>query len=218
MNAEFDSGAVLTRARPVLTFTSVDAPKATRPMRPRAETPTPPGVTVSDMAVTRAKPAKGASGLPVIPRIVRRTTITDSKVLKPIVRAATIAKRAGIGSLVVAALGLATLGSIAGLGMRSLSDEATTAPAAASPATGMVHVADATASERLLARAPLPVRVDHVAPPVDRVTPPVHVDPPRLAHAAPPHPKTAPSHLTFTASHHAAATAKHSSSSQLARR
>jgi hypothetical protein len=104
---------------------------------------------------------EGSSGrrgaLPVIARIVREPAADHGRVRRTGVALAGLLRRTGAGTLVIGALGLATLGSIAGLGMRSLSDGASLASAAPDEPT---HVVDATATERLLARAPLAARVD----------------------------------------------------------
>lgn len=206
----FDSGAVLSRARPVLTFATLGATEAPGPVRPRTDTPTPPPVSWHDANAVRVRAARSA--LPVIPRIVRRTVI-DHRALRPIARAASAAQRAGLGTLLFVALGLATLGAIAGLGMRSLSEEASLASGSDALAVNAAHVVDATAAEHLLPRAPAAVRVDHVAPHVE----PVHVEPSRPTHSAAAAPaRPAPSHLTFAAAH--AAAAKKRSSTALARR
>jgi len=120
--------------------------------------------------------------LPVIARIVRRTPI--EQLLEPIVGAALAVRRAS-GMLLFATLGLATLGAIAGLGLRSVPDEAET-PAA----SGASHGFDATATERLLARAPLPLRVDRTIPP------PAPSVAAALVRASP-----APAHAAFTTAH-----------------
>lgn len=210
----FDSGAVLSRARPVLTFSTLAGAESAGPARADA---TPPPVSWHEATAARAGGAFPGRppALPVIPRIVRRTMIDDRALLRPIAQAAHVAKRAGLGTLVFVVLGLGTLGAIAGLGMRSLAEEGAVTQGAEAPAAAMAHTSDARASEHLLARAPLAVRTDHVEP--ARVDPPVHADPPRPSRPAPAtvsHP--APSHLAFASSH--AAAKKRSSAPALARR
>lgn len=206
---QFDSGAVLSRARPVLTFSTLSRGERDASPGMHADT-TPPPVCKDDRL---ARPdATRPPALPVIPRIVRRTMIDDAAFLRPVAVAAHVARRAGLGTLLMGALGLATLGVIAGLGMRSLSEETTIPSSSGAPATSMVHVADATAAEGLLARAPLSVRFDHA-------TPPVHLEPaapPRPAPAPVAHASAPPSHLTFASAH--AAARKHPSTTALARR
>jgi hypothetical protein len=88
----------------------------------------------------------------VIPRIVRRTWL--EQILEPFERAASLVRR-GAGLLLFGALGLATLGTIAGLGLRSLPEDT---PALASNPADRAFAAVAT--ERLLARAPQPMHVE----------------------------------------------------------
>lgn len=187
----FDSGGVLSRARPVLTFATVVPGEAPPSAIPRRNTPAPVSMSWSGPPLPRR------NDLPVIPRIVRRTTM--EQLLEPIARVALAVRRAG-GMLLFAALGLATLGAIAGLGMRSLPDDAAT------PSVSAAHVFDATATERLLARAPLALRVDRMIPPPA----------PRVAPApAPVRASPAPSHAAFAA---ARAAKKRTSSTVLAHR
>ena len=173
----FDPGAVLSRARPVLTFTSAvrtggsvaasaaslggrsgASRSASAGMRPRVDTPTPGGVSLTDAAATRARVPQ----LPVIARIVREGPLDRGPLAALRARMVGVGhalRRSGVGALVVGALGLATLGAIAGLGMRSLSDEAAIANAAP-PSVTLTRSYDAVATERLLSRAPLSDRVD----------------------------------------------------------
>ena len=152
----FDSGGVLSRARPVLTFSTMTSPEASVPARARTDA-TPPPVSWTDVQSPRRDPCTRA--LPVVPRIVRRTRIEQHPVLGPIVRAAAAVRRVGFGTLLFAGLGLGTLGVIAGFGMVSLSDEP---PAAAIAPEARSF--DAMATERLLARAPLAARVERPVP------------------------------------------------------
>jgi hypothetical protein len=212
----FDSGAVLSRARPVLTFASVVDGEASMASavstRPRVDTPTPSGISLAEVH-RHKRPAT----LPVISRIVRRTSVRDLFWGEPLGRVSGLLRRSGVGTLVVGALGLATLGVIAGLGMRSLSDEATNAVSAA----GVQPVYDAVATERLLARAPLAPRMDQPMT-MPRVEPlPVVSTRPAAAAARPQRTVVAPSHAApraFAAAHAAHAAAKRASSSAVARR
>jgi hypothetical protein len=195
----FDSGGVLSRAAPVLTFSTLASVEEAEPVRSRADT-TPPPVSWNDVQPPRR------SSLPVIPRIVRRTRIEQHAVLGPIVRGAVVVRRVGLGTLLFAGLGLATLGSIAGLGMRSLSDEPTIAAMPADP-----PAFEATAAERLLARAPLALHVEHVVPVQRADTLPAQTAP--RAPAVAPRATPAPSRSLPLA--HAK---KHASSTAVARR
>ncbi|HEY1693503.1 MAG TPA: hypothetical protein VGG39_15150 [Polyangiaceae bacterium] len=161
--------------------------------------------------------------LPVIPRIVRRTLIVDSALVAPLARAASAARRAGLGTLLFMALGLGTLGAIAGLGMRSLSDEFV-ANSSDDALTSPAHAYDATGVEHLLARALPGDRVEH-APTSAASSPPTTAPAPTAARAAHAtvhasglhvHAPAPPAHTTFAASH--AAARKHASPSALARR
>jgi hypothetical protein len=147
----FDSGGVLSRARPVLTFATAmhgDAPAfASAP----GGTPAPVLMSWSGAELPRR------NDLPVIPRIVRRTA--TEQILEPITRAVLAARRAG-GMLLFGVLGLATLGAIAGLGLRSFPEEASTPVV-----SGAAQAFGARATERLFARAPLVPRVDRTIPP-----------------------------------------------------
>ncbi|HEY3815685.1 MAG TPA: hypothetical protein VGL81_00860 [Polyangiaceae bacterium] len=146
--------------------------------------------------------------LPVIPRIVRRTTM--EQLLEPLVSVARAVRRAG-GMLVFGALGVGTLGTIAVLGLGSQPGEA------APVVSGAARPFDATATERMLARAPAAPRVDRILPPpVPRVVAaaPAPVPVPAPVRVAP-----APAHATFTASHVAThAARKHAASSVVAHR
>jgi hypothetical protein len=160
----FDLGCVLSRARPVLTFATAMRGEAPPPVL-RHQTPVPVPMSWSGPDLPRR------NDLPVISRIVRRTPI--EQLLEPIVQVGQRVRRAG-GMVLFAALGLATLGAITGLGLRSLPDEA-----AALGVSGAAHAFDARATERLLARAPLALRVDRTIPaPAPRVAAaPVPVSP-----------------------------------------
>jgi len=180
----FDSGGVLSRARPVLSFATAIQGEAPPFVPSPTHTPVPVAMSWSGPELPRR------NALPVIPRIVRRTPI--EQLLEPIVRVTQAVRRAS-GMLLFAALGLATLGAIAGLGLRSLPDEAE-APAVSAAS----HAVDATATERLLARAPLRLRVDRTIPipPASTVAAvPVRTSP-APAHAALAH--TARKHTLFT--------------------
>jgi hypothetical protein len=151
----FDSGGVLERASPVLTF-STEA-RASRPPagapRGRADTPTPLPVTRANLEPQRS--------LPVIPRIVRRT-IVDGDALLPraAARAAGVARAARksvVGGMAIAGIVLAALGASAGVALRSLSDPSQVAPLAAA------HISDATVSEPPLVRAAGASRVEGTA-------------------------------------------------------
>ena len=147
----FDSGGVLSRARPVLTFATAMHGEASPFASALSGTPVPVLMSWSGAELPRR------NDLPVIPRIVRRTR--TEHLLEPIARAVLAARRTG-GMLLFGVLGLATLGAIAGLGLRSFPDEAPT-----SVVSGAAHAFDATATERLFARAPLAPRVDPTIPP-----------------------------------------------------
>jgi hypothetical protein len=191
----FDSGGVLSRARPVLTFATVVGGEASPSfVSPRTSTPVPVPMSWSGPQLPRR------NDLPVIPRIVRRTTL--EQLFGPIVDAAFTVRRAG-GMLLFAALGLVTLGTIAGLGVRSLPDEPS-APAVC----GAAHAFDATATERLLARAPLTLRIDRPA------TLPSPAPLPQAARA-PVRASPAPARTAFATVH---AAKKHTSTTVLAHR
>jgi hypothetical protein len=165
----FDSGGVLERARPILTFATIvpgDAPAPGGPARVRD------AVSLSWSSPERPPHVT----LPVLPRIVRRTRL--ERLLEPFDRAARLARR-GAGVLLFGALGLATLGTIAGLGLRSLPED--TPSLASTPAD---HVFAAVATERLLARAPKPVRVERTILPLP--TPPVAAPSPAARVTSPP--------------------------------
>jgi hypothetical protein len=186
----FDSGGVLSRARPVLTFATIVPGEAPPSASLRTSTPIPVLMSWSGPELPRH------NVLPVIPRIVRRTRI--EQFLEPIARAARTLRRGG-GMLLFGALGLATLGTIAGLGVRSLPDDMPTPVV-----SGAAHVFDATATERLLARAPVALRVDRTIPPAAS----------RVA-SVPVRVSSAPSHVALAAAHVAR---KHGSMTALAHR
>jgi hypothetical protein len=192
----FDSGGVLSRARPVLTFATVVRGETLPSANARSGTPIPVPMSWSGPPLPRRH------DLPVLPRIVRRTAM--EQLVEPFARAAHAVRRGG-GMLLFGALGLATMGTIVALGLRSLPDEPTPV------VSGAAHAFDATATERLLARAPQAVRVEWAAPP-PAVTPA-----PRVAAVALPVPARmapAPAHPGFST--HAAK--KRASASALARR
>ena len=152
MDRRLDSGAVLSRARPVLTF-ATHVPQDEEDARDAGAlepTPTPSAVLLS--------PATRVTQLPVIARIVRRRTALDaaSPLLSWLARAPGLVRRSGAGTMVVAGLVIGTLGAIAGHGLWSL-------PSFVSP--GASSTPDATGSEPLLARDPLAPRIEHVGPP-----------------------------------------------------
>ncbi|HEY8089177.1 MAG TPA: hypothetical protein VIF09_15065 [Polyangiaceae bacterium] len=218
---QFDSGAVLSRATPVLTFGSLERAEKDAALRsasshgPRGDDSPDPSFAWHEDVRHRDK----GPTLPVIPRIVRRTRIGDGALLQPVVAAAHAAKRAGVGTLVFAAMGLATLGAIAGLGMRSLSDEQVSAAAAVAPPAPELavpaHASDAVAAERLLARSTPAPRWEH-APALASASTLAHAPSPS-SHVRPLHPP--PPHQAFAAAHAAhAATRKHAATTALARR
>ena len=120
MSAEhFDSGAVLERASPVLTFsTGLRLPEgAGRAVRKRQDTPTPLPVTRPNVRESRD------AALPVIPRIVRRTMLdSDGVLVRAVARAAAAARRSVLGSMLlvglVALLTLLSVGFYVGEWMR----------------------------------------------------------------------------------------------------
>ncbi|MGH7298015.1 MAG: hypothetical protein ACRELB_23955, partial [Polyangiaceae bacterium] len=83
---QFDSGGVLSRATPVLTFGSLERAEAAAALRSAsgassgAGTPTPSLAWNEDVA---APSARGPS-LPVIARIVRRTRMGDRQLVQPV--------------------------------------------------------------------------------------------------------------------------------------
>lgn len=193
----FDSGGVLSRARPVLTFATVVRGETLPSVNPRGGTPIPVPMSWSGPPLPRR------NDLPVLPRIVRRTA--TEQLLEPFACALRAVRRGG-GTLLFGALGLATLGTIATLGLRSLPDEPTPV------VSGAAHAFDATATERLLARAPQALRVEWAAPLLPAATPA-----PRVAAVALPVPARtapAPSHPGFSTH----ATKKRAAASALARR
>jgi hypothetical protein len=148
----------------VLTF-ATHVPAERVPSLVHELSPTPSRVSLHE--ATRARE------LPVIPRIVRRQSVLDaaSPLLALLVRAPGAVRRSGAGTMLVAGLALATLGTIAGLGVRSLSDSSSVAW------SGGASVFDASVSERLLSRGPLAPRTERptaprIAPAVE--TPPAH--------------------------------------------
>jgi hypothetical protein len=190
---QFDSGGVIRRARAVLTF-STGIRGAVLSRGPGAHTPTP-----HPMSLHSAPPPQRS--LPVIPHIARRKPMGGALV-RPMAHGGLGLWRAGLEPMLFAVLGLITLGSIAVLGMRSLSDErgmAATMPAAATTATAEARVLAERASEDTLARAPQPSRVE--SPPVLEWTadaPPPHVG---LALRGRLHPGLGASHRAGARSH-----------------
>jgi hypothetical protein len=233
---QFDSGAVLSRATPVLTFGSLERAEAAAALRSSSvagsrgagstgdDSPA-PSLAWNEDVVLKASPREPS--LPVISHIVRRTSVKDGAFGHPVAAAARAARRAGVSTLFVGALGLATLGAIAGLGMRSLSDEATI-PATAAPAPALVtpaHISDAIALERLLSRSAPPARMESAPAPASALAPastlahtPSHAPAHPPAHAHPLH-AAPPPHQAFAAAHAAhAAARKHPAATALARR
>jgi hypothetical protein len=146
----FDSGAVLERASPVLTFATDMRVTQLRGAGKRQDTITPPPV--------RHEAASRGAALPVIPRIVRRTMLdSDGIVVRGLARMAAAARRSAVVGMLVVGLVLASLGAFAGVAIRSLSDPPQ--PASAAPA----RAADATATEHPLVRAPSAPRVEQAA-------------------------------------------------------
>jgi hypothetical protein len=173
-----DSGAVLVRATPVLTF-STEVRSSYTPgiaRRERLITPTP-------LPVTRAKEQPPqSSALPVIPRIVRRTLVdADGALLRAVARgrrAFGAVRRSALGTMIGAAVLLAALGGSAGVALRSLSDPAQLSPMA-------VPVADAPSPERLLVVPEAPLAT---APPVRAETAPSEPSPAPVGTGSPPAP------------------------------
>jgi hypothetical protein len=149
MERRLDSGAVLSRARPVLTFATHVSDGSTPDPGVREPTPTP--------AAMSFQPARRAAPLPVIARIQRRRGALDvaSPLLSWLVRAPALVRHSGAGTMVVAGLVIGTLGAIAGHGLWSL-------PSFVSP--GASSRSDATGSEPLLARDPLAPRIESTPP------------------------------------------------------
>jgi hypothetical protein len=179
----FDRGGVLSRRRAVLTFATHVRVAATRPSRARRHTPTPPPVSLH-----RAT-QPGQSDLPVIARIVRRTTVE--------LRAG---KRPGRGTILFALLALAILGAIALPAVRSVRDETARLATVEAPAL------ESSASERVFLRVP-------GAWTLEAPRSPVLVPAPRVL-PMPVRPARAPSHAV-AAAHRAG---KHARSRSVARR
>jgi hypothetical protein len=198
----FDSGGVLSRARPVLTFATIVPGEGPPPASLSAAEHVPVALSWSHPEL----PPRNA--LPVLPRIVRRSRL--EQLFEPFERATSLARR-GAAMILFGALGLGTLGAIAWLGLRPPTDEAST-PAL----TAAGRTFDAVATERLLARGSVPVRVERTIPPAPSVTPAAAppVPAPRVAAVAA-HPTPAPAHAN---SGTARATRKHTPSSIVARR
>jgi hypothetical protein len=148
MDRRLDSGAVLSRARPVLTFATIVPDEG--PLESGALEPTPTPSPVSLHTGSRI-------ALPVIPRIVRRQSALDvaSPLLSWLAGAPGLLRRNGVGTMVVAGLVIGTLGAIAGLGVWSLPSFVSARPSS---------VVDATGTEPLLARDPLAPRIEQNAP------------------------------------------------------
>jgi hypothetical protein len=175
MSAEsFDSGSVFSRARPVLTFSPVPPQRAQSP-RGRDAPPT-------QSAVSLHEAARG-NELPVIARIVRRPSALEaaSPLLSLLRRAQSGVRRSGVGTMVITGLALATLGTIASFGMRSLAEPSSVASAA---------VFDAKGTERVLSRGALAPRTEQASPKIATSTPAPTRAP--VAPSAPPHATTRP--------------------------
>jgi hypothetical protein len=171
MDRRLDSGAVLSRARPVLTFATLVPEEG--PLDAGALEPTP---TPSPVSLHAARSAQ----LPVIPRIVRRQSALDvaSPFLSWLAGASGLVRRSGAGTMVIGGLVIGTLGVIAGLGVWSLPSFVS---ARASSAV------DATGTEPLLARDPLAPRIEQSAParpPATTVATPYRPAPRPTPHAA----------------------------------
>jgi hypothetical protein len=142
----FDSGAVLARATPVLTFSTEMRESHPRLGRSRERLVTPTPLPVTSAAPTKAD-LQHQRALPVIPRIVRRTFVdADGMFARAVVRATGAVgafRRSVIGGLLGAAVLLAALGGSAGVVLRSLSDPAL--PEAAAPSPSPVPSAPAPA-------------------------------------------------------------------------
>ncbi|HEY8041576.1 MAG TPA: hypothetical protein VIF15_17335 [Polyangiaceae bacterium] len=203
---QFDQGAFLSRARPVLTFATTVGPAPLDEQPPGDATPPP-------MTCAEA-PRRKRSELPVIPRIVRRTYIDDD-LLRPIARAARTARGSTAGTLATMGLVLVALGTFAGLNMRSLASS----PSAAS--ASFAGVSDAVATERTLARAQLAPRVERITMTTPRAEP---AEAPRPAHPAlhSPPPAATPAHApgrpAFAGAGATRRGARHPSSAALAHR
>jgi hypothetical protein len=146
----FDSGAVLERASPVLTFaTDLRVTRVRGPCNRQNN-------TVAPLPAVRPNWAASRDGvLPVIPRIVRRTMLdSDGLIVRTVAHAAATARRSALAGLICGGLVLASLGAFAGVAIRSLSD-----PAQPAMATAM-RAADATAIEYPLIRALSAPRVE----------------------------------------------------------
>jgi hypothetical protein len=153
----FGSGAVLDRAAPILTFATT-APGGTS-ARPG------PGGPPARVESPWASDSMRAI-IPVIPHIVRRTArLSDGLAGTWIAQLLNFRVLVAIGAsafarLVGWGLGLAFVGALAGLAIRSLSETSTTP-------SGSSSRADATAVEPTLMRAPEPRRLEH---PVEQAT------------------------------------------------
>lgn len=148
MRVAMQSGAVLSRSTPVLTFSPGlrEQPESSPPaQRSRARsTPVAP------------LPRAVRSNLPIIPRIVRRPSLGVGGLVGPLARAAGTSGGRTVGKLLAIWIALAALGLFAGLNMRSLTTEGDEAPTMTTQAP--VRASDATASERLQARGTLAPR------------------------------------------------------------
>jgi hypothetical protein len=164
----FGSGGVLSRAQPVLTFAASLRALTTETL------PAPSEARVRSEA-TGPREGTRSSELPIVARIVRRTTAMErAQLFAPrafflgpafLVWVRALLRRSGLGPLIVGLLALATLGAIAGLGVRSLSDDGTTSV----PPSRVERSIDSNEIERLLTRPQPPPSVDDlVSSPMDR--------------------------------------------------
>ena len=157
-----------------------------------SEVPTPrkPALEGRDVALVAASASAQTRGrgkeLPVIPRIVRRQSAFDaaSPLLAMLGSVQSAIRRSGVGTMVVTGLALATVGTIASFGMRSLAEQSSVGTTAA------VTVFDAKGTERVLARGALVPRTEQAPPKVVAIAPAPHVA------VVPSHPVVTPSHVT----------------------
>ncbi len=150
MRVAMQSGAVLSRSTPVLTFSPGvrEQPEASPPpaLGPRSG----PSAFAPVLRPVR-------SNLPIIPRIIRRSPLDVGGLVGPLARAAGTSGGRTVGKLLAIWIALAALGLFAGLNMRSLTVEAE-APTFTTQAP--LRASDATASERLQARGTLAPRTE----------------------------------------------------------
>jgi hypothetical protein len=177
---QFDSGSVLSRARPVLTFATGMGHEVPPSVAQHLDAPGLPPLRApeSPSAALRAQ-------LPVIPRIVRKTMLDDHLVFGPIARGATAVKRTGPGTMLFTALGVATLGAIFFFGVRTVrvSD------------VGEARTFDATAIEPILARSTPTTRLEQTLPAAQVQRPATAAVAPSVRSSPP------PAHTVFAAAH-----------------